>query len=259
MPNEPDRTLDALSACLQACGERASRQGFSFGEPQHAAAVSLLGSILELAADVLDLLKRGKAIAPKILLRSLLEAFVELVNVTEDPDYLGSMRYAQLVALQKLVNVATGPDQAQNPFFADLLSNEATAERRAEIALELAELESQGIRELNIWARFKLAGERDRYEAIYRLLSQQAHHSLNALGDRHVVEQEGQPALVFFKKEERQQVLAEADQVAGVATNAVALVSSLVDGVETNMQPVSDLLEAFRALMREELQGASLG
>lgn len=179
---------------------------------------------------------------------------VQLSNLVKDESYLKSMQYEQLIANRKLLNVATqGRRGSENPFFADLLANKTTPEKQAEFDADIAALEAEGVRELSIAERSRLAGEEHRYESVYRLLAQQSHHNLNALGGRHVVEVGGRPRIAFFKKEERGQLLAEADTMAGMAANAVALVSELIDATPVKMEAIGEALEAFRTSMLGEL------
>lgn len=244
----------ALEKLLAECQERSSRISFDMASPQQSAAVALLGSILELSQDCSQLLQVKRRIGPKVLVRSLLEAFVELKNLTEDPRYLGFMTYSQLVQHRKLLNMAHEPTGVENPYFADLLANQATPGRRAEIKLELECLESEGFCELAIAERFRRAGEAHRRESIYQLLAQESHHNIAVLESRHLVKVDGRPRVVFFQPEGPEQLLADADTIAGIASNAVAMVSRLVDGEPTNMNEIAETLEAFRVTMQAALQ-----
>lgn len=238
---------DRLDDLISACERRAGLQSFDSTNAQQLAAVSLLGTVLELAGDCLALLRSRRRIGPKVLLRSLMEAWVELKNVARDPDYLGFMNAVQLELQLRRIDAASQADAELNPYFEDLRANEDLESRRGEFKRDLEALKAHGFGRLSIRDRFRRAGEGQRYESVYALLAQHSHHNLIALERRHVVRSEDGPRIAFFKPEEEASLVAEIDTVAGVVSNAVAEVSRLADGGPIGLEEISQRLETLRS------------
>ena len=236
-----------LEAVLKACEERAGGQSFDAADGQQMASVALLGSILELSRDCLDLLRHRRAIGPRVVLRSLLEAWAELVNLADDANYLGFMQYAQWAEQLKLLKAASRPDAEENPYFEDLKANEDLDSAREELEEGLEKLRAQGFKKLPIAERFRRADEQKRKDAVYSVLAQHSHHNVGALQVRHVAIVDGEPRIVFFKPEDAGMLRFEADTVVGIAANAVGVVSKLIDGEATDMGGISAAVEAFRS------------
>jgi hypothetical protein len=85
-------TLEELTAFLKMsleCAERACSNGlrFDFYEPRHRYAVLLLWTVLDYARDVIALAQAARYGAIAIVTRSALDAYADIANLGDHPDY----------------------------------------------------------------------------------------------------------------------------------------------------------------------------
>jgi hypothetical protein len=224
-------------------------------KPQHLAAAALLVTVLEMAYDFAPFFRRRRSISPKVILRSLMEAYVDTLNVARDADYLNYLYVAQLDHDSTAYRRSKEPQAAENPYLRRFLTYCRESDAPGdEIDRERQALKARGYDLLKIRQRFERASELDRYTSVYYLLCADSHHSLKALERRHLIfEKDGRPGIGLFKPERLGTLLAEADTVAGIVANAVAEVSRLLEGAVVEMDRVGQSLEAFRSAMRELL------
>jgi hypothetical protein len=85
-------TLEELTAFLKlslGCAERACSNGlrFDFYEPRHRYAVLLLWTVLDYARDVIALAQAARYGAIAIVARSALDAYADIANLGDHPEY----------------------------------------------------------------------------------------------------------------------------------------------------------------------------
>lgn len=246
-----EECIDGLQELLDACIARAQDLRFELAASQQAAAMALLGTVLELAHNLVMLLRQRSNSSAKVILRSLLEAYVDLRNVTRDATYLKHLQAVQLDQDLRAFRESRKPVTSTNPYFRSFLANRQEAEKRAaECEAELGELKREGYGALTIRERFELAGELERYSSVYYLLCQDSHHNLKALERRHFSLEGGKPVVLFFAEDDVEHVVAEGDAVAGIVANAVADTSRLLDGRERDLDRIGERLELFRQSAR---------
>jgi len=154
----------------------------------HATITELFGNCLVLAAD------QDHAIGIPILLRSMLEALVDLDNLLHDAEYVGNIEAANIKQLLKLLDSAR-----TNPQLDGLL--EGHPNDAQELRQRLRELEAAGRRSLSFERRFEMAGMQDQYNGVYALLCLDGHSNSAALADRHFDEgPDGRPQVSFFRQ-----------------------------------------------------------
>ena len=104
-------TKEVLSDCLgQAIGVGSALK-FDAKYLGHLCAVTLYMSMLELTADILDLDREGPKPGIPIIARSILEAYVELKNLTEDSEYLGVIQRTWVLSWLNLLKSAKAGNQ----------------------------------------------------------------------------------------------------------------------------------------------------
>ena len=154
----------------------------------HATITELMGCCIVLAQD------RDHAVGIPILVRSMLEALVDLDNLLHDAGYIGHIEAANLQQIVKLLRSAE-----TNPHLAGLLegrSGEADA-----YGARLQALLQADKRPLDLKARFQRAGRQNEYDSLYGLLCLDAHNNSAALADRHIGElPDGTPEISFFRQ-----------------------------------------------------------
>ena len=151
------RSLDEL-ICLA--------ESFSFDGTHklHANAIFLYGSIIELSSSLNPLFISEHYSAIPVILRSILEAYVDLENLCKDPKYGYSLEIKYIVKSLKFLNEARNEKNtyldiiAQAPDYDEQLSRmEAEKER----------LINLGYKDLNKFERFSKAGMENEYRTIY--------------------------------------------------------------------------------------------
>ena len=179
-PKEIVRQAEKLvGGMLQSCAEESHQIRFNKNIAQQLYAICVYGTILEIARDALELVMKHNRISPAILLRSLLEAYVDLVNIIRDENYLNHM-YAS--AIDQKIKMLEGALKSENPFLKLLSEDPELCKKRIK---ELKESKPSGYKPFKINKKFELAGLEDDY-AVYRLLCTETHHDMQAIEQRHL-------------------------------------------------------------------------
>src|SRR5580658_5681576 len=100
-------TLEELTGFLELsleCAERACANGlrYDFYEPRHRYAVLLLWVVLDHARDVVALNQAGRHGAIAIVTRSALDAYADIANLSDHPDYWQHLAAADASKWKKL-------------------------------------------------------------------------------------------------------------------------------------------------------------
>lgn len=162
----------------------------------HRTTIALYGSILELTGASILLIDRRLITGVPILLRAILEAYVDLVNLIENARYGYNLEVAYLKEWLKLLEEAkTG----KNEYLADLNKEKTLNSTIAKWADEKRKLEAKGYRALKIEGKFRLAGMEKEYRSVYNLLCNDAHNNLLALVGRHIEREQGDFSVVVYK------------------------------------------------------------
>ena len=85
--SQGDKTLGLLHELHSDAIEMSRKLLFDKTHPQHRHVLALYGSILEFSSSIILLTKDGPKTALPIILRSLLEAYVDMLNLCADPKY----------------------------------------------------------------------------------------------------------------------------------------------------------------------------
>ncbi len=191
---------------LQLCDVEARQLNYHQNVLQQLHAVWLYGTILEIASDCLDLIKCRKKISPGILLRSLCEAYADLLNTIKDENYWQYRHASTETSSGKILkNVQKG----SNSYSKELAQDPGIAFRCEQITEELENLRKNGYHPLNIKERFYLVGLESFYCSVYIDLCGQCHHDLRALENRHMEPSADDQSVrvCFFKKLDGDEVM----------------------------------------------------
>jgi Family of unknown function (DUF5677) len=247
-----DSALPRLDELYHAVYSSTRELRFHNRSRQHILAVALHGTVLELAASIIVVLKRRFGSGAWVLLRSLLEAYVDLANIAEDPAYDEFMHAAYLDQQRRTLITAHNQGSA-HPFLGALGNgNTAAAAHLARVQTELRRLKDKGVVPLQVRERFKRAGKLDWYEGPYAILTQQSHNNLGPLQERHVeVSREGFN-VYYFRDVPDDHARMIIDTTAGVLANSLALIISLVDSDGAQkLEAVTKKLEELRSLWKK--------
>ncbi|MGR9059397.1 DUF5677 domain-containing protein (plasmid) [Rhizobium leguminosarum] len=180
---------------------------FTKGSEVHRTLVSLYASILELTDSAIIIREAGKYTGMDVLLRSALEAHVDLINLANDDSYLHAM---MAVYHKEWIKLAGDGVKGDNPFLAYFKDNPEAQKQLAYHEAELAAFkQTSGIP--NILEKFKMAGLEDVYRSIYNSLCNDSHNNIRVLTSRHLRADKDRLDLVMFDKPSRTDIAATVD------------------------------------------------
>ncbi len=157
---------------------------FDSEKTQHVVAGALLGRVLEVAEGIYSTLEREDSGCGFILLRSLTETYVDLLNTANDPAYSEFME-AAFVEQQHKVIAKSFSKGGTSSGLSGFSGGEAVDQLNWTRA-RLKELGERKIKPLTIRERFERAGQSTLYDIIYVQLCWHSHANINILGNRHV-------------------------------------------------------------------------
>jgi len=169
---------------------------FDKANPRHRNAMALYGSIIELTGSIIILLDRGMASGVPILLRAILEAFVDLVNLTRTAQY---GYYLEVSYIKEWLKILDEAKLGKNEYLASITALLTLDETIAKWRKEKAKLEAKGFHALKIEQKFKQADMEKEYRSIYNILCSDSHNNLRSLIDRHIQREETDFEIVFYK------------------------------------------------------------
>lgn len=225
---------------------------FDSRNPQHIVAVSLHGSVLERARGIMTLLENRDATSAFVLLRSLLEASVDLFNLVADPKYVEFMHCA-LLNQQRRVLESGVRARAVNPYLAEFAEHSTDVQAALmRVRAELKELEARGVkRPLKVSERFERASRLDLYQGPYAYLCWHSHNNINILEERHLQQTPSGLTVQYFRAAADDDVQLTLDTAAGLVANSIAFVYQLLGGPPATLEGVTRAIEELRALWRQ--------
>jgi len=223
-----DKLVNQLQAIFDLVFSRTDRLVFNRRNAQHLYSVCMHGSILESTSACLTLLKKKELGAIPVMLRNLLEEYVDLVNVKKDPDYLKRMQASFLREQSRVLAKAVETGDT-NPYLEALSSTDGIKEHFDNVTVQLASLRNDGFGELGIRDRFDRAGLVDMYESVYALLCQHSHNNLNILERRHIEEIGNDIRVSYFQSWSSDDMTPYIDTIAGVVTGSIKEVAVILE------------------------------
>lgn len=212
----------------------------------HRYKLSLYCSLIEFAHAICVLAEHDAKIAIRVTLRALLEAAVDLINLCKNDAYAMQILAADETQWRKLFSRAASGD---NPFLSALSSSSGFGELQASTESVLSELKARSL-PWSIAKRFEEAGMKKEYEAVYLLLSRDAHSNASALLDRHY-EQAGEDFRIVCHRER------PISEFAAALDAASGLLLSAAEAIHNEFNPaalpeIARLAEEF-AVVRDRL------
>lgn len=171
---------------------------FNKSDPVHATLMSLYSSIIEQADSAILLRQHKKTAGVGIILRAPLEAYIDLINLANDRDYIKQMaaKYHN-----EWLRLAENGIEGGNPYLAYFENNPEAAAMVEERRKQLAELGVSKV--LSVYDRFAMAGMANEYRSIYNSLCSESHNNIRALTSRHLREINGERELIVFDDMDR--------------------------------------------------------
>jgi hypothetical protein len=169
---------------------------FDKSQALHSHVMALYGSIIELTGSSIILVDRKLIAGVPILLRAILEAYVDLLNLVRDPKYGYQLHFGYVKEWLKLLDEAkTGKSEYLMAISKDAALDGTIAEWKA----QKDKLEAAGYKGLTIEGKFKAAGMEKEYRSIYNSLCSDSHNNLRSLIGRHIEVDSSDFSVVFYK------------------------------------------------------------
>lgn len=181
--------------------------------------LSLQATIHELGNATLQCLGAGILSASEILLRSMLEAYVDLLAASRDENYLLHCEMKHHQEWRKVLIAARNND---NEYLADITEIPHLSDLIQRRTDSITSLVAQGARDLSARERFRMANVPALYDGLYRRLSACSHNSLGELLRRHANERpDNKVDLTMFRDAEGHEEYFIADTLTGLLLGSI--------------------------------------
>lgn len=217
---------------------------FNKGSEVHRTLISLYASILELTDSAITIRGSGRYTGMDILLRSALEAHVDLINLANNDEYLDAML---AVYHKEWIKLAGDGVKGENPFLAYFKDNPAAIEMLEQHKAALSEFNKTSTIPTN-YDKFKAAGLEHEYRSIYNSLCNDSHNNIRALTSRHFRPRENGLDMVIFDKPTRDDLAATLDSFIAILNTSNHIMHDYFKSDEA----VKDELDYFRRFREEK-------
>jgi len=151
----------------------------------HMAAGFLYGRILETMTSCVVLLCAESDFSIPLIIRPSLDAYVDLILLANDPDYVKNMRANELKEKNKLLSKSiNGGDD--NEFLNEIGKLDSAPRMLQEGINELKQLREEGRMPLRADERFDMAGLKELYPSVFARLSGHIHNDMSILKFRYL-------------------------------------------------------------------------
>jgi hypothetical protein len=157
---------------------------FDKKHPWHNILITLYCSIVEYSDTILNLNKEDKSIGLPLIARGLIEAYVDLKNLSENKAYGYNLEVSYLSEWLKITKEA---GTLENPFLNAIGEAKEFSVQVTEWEAELVEMKEKGARKLSQFHKFELAGLTHEYRSIYNFLCAHSHNNKRSLLERFFV------------------------------------------------------------------------
>lgn len=151
--------------------------------PWHRGIVCLYCSVVEYADSIYRLCEAERIFSVPLILRSMLEAYVDLENLSNEPNYGNHLKSNDLKEWLKLAGEAAGND---NPYLSGVSDATGFVDQVQNWEDQFSKLKTEGYPPLTQFQKFERAGRMQEYKSLYNQLCGFSHNSIRALEDRHV-------------------------------------------------------------------------
>ncbi len=241
---------EKLVAFLQKASDEALNNAhelrFDKQHPQQLYASCLYATILEIIMSCLTLEKGQQLITIPILLRSLSEAYLDLVNLINDESYYDRMLATFLEEeIRLLKNIKNSLGNESNPFLVN--ASDAPVEELQESETRLGQLKKEGKKPIKILDKFKLAGLESVYQSVYWNLCNDSHNNISALVSRHIEQRGEDYEIVLFKDRGLSNPQPYFDSLSSILIQSSMLIHKLLESsVEKDIQKIWEEFEVLR-------------
>ena len=218
---------------------------FDKQHPRHRNVIALYGSILELTGAIILLVEHQMITGVPVMLRSILEAYVDLHNLIETATYGYAMELGHIKEWLKILDEAK---KGKNEYLEAISKAPFLDSTIAEWTKKKHSLQQKGYQALKIEQKFQRAGMEKEYRSQYNALCCDAHNNLRALTERHIELNKEGFEVVYYK------AYTPEDSAVNVGINAELLVRASQELHVFFKSPAVPTIAGFRAEF-DELRG----
>lgn len=171
-------TLNFLEKVLDKSIEYSRKLTFDKKYQRHLYLISLYCRVIELTHSCTILMKEKIISGVPIILRTVLETFADLKNLSADENYVNFMQASCLEEWLRLFKEAKDGD---NPYLGKI----SQIGNLKQVYTELKKLKENHYAPLSHYKRFEKAGMVDEYRSIYNSLCSHSHSNVRSLYDRY--------------------------------------------------------------------------
>jgi len=198
---------------------------FSNNDPQHLLSICLLCTIYENCTACLKLFEQRINSSVSILLRNILEAHIDLINISRDKNYYNNMILSYLFQRNKILKIASEKGN-ENSYLKCLSDKNDIEEKYKESKKDYEQLIRDGYKNFSIKEKFMLADQLDLYLSIYNLLCQDTHNNLTYLEKRHYNADSDE--IELFKHLPFEELLPYLDSINGILISSFIIVLKIL-------------------------------
>jgi hypothetical protein len=162
----------------------------------HNHVIALYGSILELTGSCILLVDQKLISGVPILVRAIVEGYVDLFNLVRDAEYGYRLRISYLKEWLKILEEAKA---GKNKYLQDIYKQASLDKTIMDWKSEKDRLQANGYKALTIKDKFKIADMEDEYCSLYNSLCSDSHNNLRALFCSHIEIKQNDFSVVFYK------------------------------------------------------------
>jgi len=175
------------------------------------------GSIIELSGCLIVLVDNKYWTGVTPLFRSMLETYVEFINLYASEEYCF---YMEASFHNQWLKILENAKINRNPFLSDIAKFDDLDLQIIEHKNKLSSLKKKDYHPLNIFQRFEKAEMQNEYESIYKFASDHAHSNINALIDRHYEISGDNLKVVFYRDKTDESIVTYIDSISGLLVDA---------------------------------------
>lgn len=247
MSDKVQRAADALEALSRTLVAECAELRFNQSDMRQTYCVSLMGSILELTLAIATLLRKSDGTSTPVLLRAVLEAYVDLLAVCKSENALGDLFLAWLEQKERLL-LSAKRSGGSNPFFEDLGQNSDLGDSLDEAQEAIADLKTRGHRNRTVADRFERVGQQDMYPSAYAWLCQHSHNNANIVERRHLhQDDDGAVHVAYLQPIHPCDAGLYLSTLGEVLSNALSQLSEFLGHEVVNTEGIRQLMEVLKS------------
>jgi hypothetical protein len=203
----------------------------------HRTIIALYGSILEMTGCSIVLIDKQLITGVPVLLRAVLEGYVDLVNLIRNARYGYCLELSYIKEWLKILDEAKA---GKNEYLQEITQAPSLDAMISSWREEKRKLEAKDYKAPSVETKFKWADMEKEYRSIYNSLCCDAHNNLRALIERHIEREPGDFSVVYYK------AYTPEDSAIYVGMNAELLVRATEALHEFLKSPVKDRVRGYR-------------